>query len=77
MSQQTRPAETADAITPSDEVTFAPTRGLYVGVSGDVAVHIGGKDMLFVGLAAGVIHPLSVTKVLATDTTATDIVVVR
>ncbi|MBK9053344.1 MAG: hypothetical protein IPL78_21320 [Chloroflexi bacterium] len=77
MSQQTRPAESAEAVTPNDETTFAPTRGLYVGVSGDVVVQIGGADITFVGLVAGVIHPLSVTKVLETGTTATDIVVVR
>lgn len=79
MSQQTRPAESATAITPNDSTTFPPTRGVYAGVSGDLAVQMsdGGSNVTLVGLAAGVIHPLSVVKILATGTTATDIIVLR
>ncbi len=74
--QATRPAENAVAITPSDSQDLADnTRGLYVGVSGDVSVEmVGGGTVLFVGLAAGVIHPLQVSRVNSTDTTATSIV---
>ncbi len=79
MSQQTRPAESATAITPNDSTTIPPTRGLYVGESGDVVAQMadGGANVTFTGLAAGVIHPLSVVKVLSTGTTATGIVAIR
>jgi hypothetical protein len=70
------PIEHAFAISPdnSNELSFS-TRGIYVGVSGDLKVDlIGSGTVTFVGLAAGVIHPLRVKKVYATGTTATSIV---
>lgn len=72
----TQPARHAAAITPdnSTDLTTA-TRGLYVGGAGDVAaIMAGGETVTFVGLAAGVVHPLSVARVKATGTTATGIV---
>ncbi|MEZ4684194.1 MAG: hypothetical protein R2932_59285 [Caldilineaceae bacterium] len=70
------PAENAFSITPSDGSDLAnTTRGLYVGVSGDVAViTAGGDTVTFVGLAAGIIHPIRAARVKSTGTTATDIV---
>jgi len=69
------PAETAAAVTAHDSITFAPTRGLYVGVSGDVKVTmVDGNDITYTGLAAGVIHAISCIRVYATGTTATNIV---
>lgn len=72
----TRPAENAFAVTPSDDTDLAEdTRGLYVGVSGDVKVDlVGGTTVTFVGLAAGVLHPLRVKRVYETGTDAEDIV---
>jgi hypothetical protein len=35
-----------------------------------------GETITLTGLAAGIIHPLSVTKVMATNTTATSILAV-
>ena len=68
-------ASYAFAITPHNTNDLAvPTRGIYVGVSGDVKVDIGGVAITLVGLAAGMIHPLQVTRVYATGTTATSIV---
>jgi allophanate hydrolase subunit 2 len=69
------PAESAFAITPSDTVDLAHvTRGIYVGVTGDVKVDmVGGSTVTFVNLAGGVIHPLCVKRVYATGTTATNI----
>ena len=67
------------AVTPSDTVDIRKgSRGLYVGVSGDVIVHPQGSDtaVTFTGLAAGIIHPIAVDRVLATGTTATNIVAV-
>ena len=70
----------AAACTPSDSTDLAsPTRGLYVGVTGNVAViFVGGKDadtVTLVGLAAGVWHPMQVRRVMSTNTTATSIIV--
>jgi len=72
-----KPAEHAFAITPADGTDLAyVTRGLYVGVSGDAKVDmVGGEQaVVFTALAAGVVHPLRVTRVYSTDTTATNIV---
>lgn len=71
------PVERAAAITPSDDNDLSePTRGIYVGASGDVKVDLfgGSTAVTFTALAAGVVHPLRVTKVYSTDTTATGIV---
>jgi hypothetical protein len=69
-------AEHAFAVTPSDSTDLAfVTRGLYVGVGGDVRVTMmSGDGATFVGLAGGMVHPLRVSRVFATNTTATSIV---
>lgn len=69
------PVAHATAITPHDDNDLTiVTRGLYVGGAGDVAVILhGGEAVTFTSLAAGVIHPLRVTRVKATGTTATAI----
>lgn len=66
------------SVTPSDSanLTFVP-RGVYVGGAGDVAMTDSeGELVTFVGLAAGVIHPLSPYKIYSTGTTATNIVII-
>jgi hypothetical protein len=70
------PAEKYNAITPHDTNDLStPTRGLYVGVSGDVKViSLDGNDVTYTGLMAGIIHAISCTRVYATGTTATNIV---
>ena len=69
------PAARAAAVTPADATYITPTRGLYVGVSGDVKViMLDGTTVTFVGLVAGVIHPITCVLIYDTDTTATDIV---
>lgn len=71
------PPENGYAITPADgsDVTTV-TRGLIVGVSGDVKVDFVGTGTAVVlpALAAGVVHPFRVSRVYSTDTTATSIV---
>lgn len=66
----------AVAITKSDTDTFQATRGIYVGASGIVKADManGGSAIVFNGLAAGVIHYLSVTRIYSATTTATGIV---
>lgn len=68
--------ENAFGITGNDGADLAQvTRGLYVGASGNVKVTlVGGDTVTFVELAVGVIHPLRITRVWSTGTTATSIV---
>jgi hypothetical protein len=70
------PASGAVEVTPSDGSDLAVfTRGIYVGASGDVVVTtVGGNVVTFVGLAAGMIHPICARRIWSTGTTATDIV---
>jgi hypothetical protein len=59
-----------------DELRTSPSRGLYVGVSGDVScVLADGQTVLFTAMVAGVIHPIAVVKVNGDGaTTATNLV---
>lgn len=67
------PATKATAITPSDDTVFAvATRAIYVGVAGNIAVRTAnGDSVTLTGVPAGSILPISVDKVMATNTTAT------
>jgi hypothetical protein len=72
------PAASAEEITPDDGTTIEPTRGIYVGVAGDLkVVMLDGTSVTFASLSAGIVHPISCVLVYATGTTATDIVAVR
>lgn len=67
------------AVTPSDTIDLARvTRGIYVGVSGNVTVlfcdDADAATVLLTGLSAGIWHPMQVRRVLATGTAATGIV---
>ena len=71
--------KTSDAAFDMQSVTLdavvSPTRGIYVGVTGNVSVVMtSGQTVVLTALAAGMIHPISVTKVNSGgDTTATNI----
>ncbi len=70
-------AQHAFSISPSDSTDIAfVTRGLYVGGAGNVKVDMFGGEtaIILVGLAVGVIHPIRVTRVYSTSTTATSII---
>ena len=70
------PARHAVAITPHDSTNLdPPIRAFYVGVSGDVSVEMegSGSAVVFKSMAVGW-HPLRVTRINSTSTTATDIV---
>lgn len=73
------PAESADAITPNDSANLAHfTRAIYVGTTGNLRVEmVGGQDVIFTNLQGGVLYPLRVRKVFATNTTAAAIVGLR
>jgi hypothetical protein len=69
----------AAAVVPNDGADLAKgtTKGLYLGVSGDVKITLSsGSIVAFKGLSSGVIHPIAVKRVHATGTTATDILAV-
>jgi hypothetical protein len=75
------PAGRMAAVTPSDTVSFTYlTRGLYVGVAGNVYVNALAEDGVtlaacaFIGVAAGTILPITCDRVNSTNTTATNIV---
>lgn len=81
MSYQKLQAHNAVAVTPSDSATIQlngrDTRGcvIYCGVTGDIAVTTtGGETVTFKNVPQGMVLPVQVTKVLATGTTATDLI---
>lgn len=69
------PAPSGTAVVPSDTVNLPKLARLYVGVTGDVAVILA-NDTAAVTLTACQVgyHPLIVKRVMATNTTAADIV---
>ena len=75
----TSPASSCELIAPNDgaDLTFA-TRALYVGQSGDVAVRfLNGEIVTLVNMQAGVIYPIRIAQVLATGTTAGNLIGLR
>lgn len=69
------PSTDGFAVTPDDntDVEFI-TRYLYIGGAGDVSlVTKGGSTLTFSGLTAGTLLPVRVSRVMATGTTATNI----
>lgn len=68
-------AQSAIAITPADSDLAHPVRCLYVGGNGNIKVITArNHTVTFVGISAGTILPVSVKRVFATDTTATNII---
>lgn len=69
------PYENAVAVTPSDGTPLtAIPRGIYIGGAGNLAVTIGGANIVFTAPPVGTILPIRCTHVRATSTTATLIV---
>lgn len=74
MSHVSDPSKYGVAITPSDVTNLsAPTRGIYVGVPGNVSVVQGGATVVYANAPSGVL-PIEVTRVNATGTTASSLV---
>ncbi|WJR67242.1 hypothetical protein QTA58_00260 [Neorhizobium sp. CSC1952] len=70
------PASNAEAVTPSDSTDLTHvSRGLYVGVAGDISVIMRGGQTVTISVQAG-LHPLAVSRVRASGTTATGIVAI-
>ena len=74
--ENTAPAEGAAAVTPNDSTDLTTlSRALYVGSGGSIAVVVAdGSTVTFVGVLSGSVLPVRVSRVLATGTTATNIV---
>jgi hypothetical protein len=68
-------ARRAAAVTTSDTTVYdEPTRAIYVGGAGNLRVDmVSGGTVIFVGLMAGTILPVQVTRIYATSTTATNL----
>lgn len=74
-------AKNAESVTPSDteDINYI-SNGIYVGEAGDLEVTLenmaDGESVTFVGLSAGMIHPIRTKRIWAANTTATDIIAV-
>lgn len=72
---KTEPAYDMATVTASDTANINPTRGVYIGGAGDLKVDTaGGTTITLSATAAGSILPISVKRIYATGTTATNIV---
>ena len=76
MSRMQDPGAGGAAITPSDSTELTGVRGIYVGGDGNLAVVFVNTDtaVTHFGVKAGSYLPIRVKKVMATNTTATNIV---
>ena len=70
------PAMNAAAITLSDSVNLAfASRGVYVGVGGNISVLMaGGSTVTFLGVFGGTILPIRINRVNLTNTTASNLI---
>ena len=70
------PASHGFAITPSDSALLVEnTRAIYVGSGGDIAaLMLSGANVLLSAVPSGSILPLRLTKIMASGTTADNIV---
>jgi hypothetical protein len=73
----TAPMTHLAAVTPHDTNDLAfLSRGVYVGVTGNLAVlDAAGNAVTITSLAAGVWHPLRLSRIKSTGTTATSILI--
>jgi len=75
----TSPASGAAPITPDDmtELSFT-TRAIFVGSGGNVTLRLArGDTVTLMNMQAGVVYPLRVDQVLATGTTAGNLIALR
>jgi hypothetical protein len=80
VSKETSPAAGAVVVTASDTTVYDPPgRALYVGTTGDVAVRMAGDQTVvtLVGVQGGTTLPICVDKVMSTNTTGSNIVLLR
>lgn len=72
------PGDRLATVTASDSTDLTGARGVYVGGGGDLALTAVGDSaaVTFVGVIAGTIIPVRVSRVMSTNTTATNIVAI-
>lgn len=69
------PCRHAAVVTPSDSTDLTYVSVLFIGGSGNVAViTAAGETVTIAGVVAGSVLPLRVSRVMSTNTTATNIV---
>jgi hypothetical protein len=70
------PGEHAEVVTPSDSTDLAVvSRALWIGGAGNIAVTmVSGASVTFSGVAAGTLLPIRVSRVKATNTSASLII---
>jgi hypothetical protein len=75
MTIDIRPIEDGTAVTANDSTNLGCTRAVWVGGAGDLAVtfYRTGNVRTIVGVPAGTMLPIRVSKVMSTNTTATSI----
>ena len=74
-AENTAPAEGAISVTPNDsnDLTYL-ARSLFVGTSGNIVVNMAdGSSVTFANVQSGQFLPIRVKRILATGTTATNI----
>ena len=77
MAQRVYTSATGD-ITTSDTTVISGCQALYIGGAGDVRViFANGSDVVFKAVPVGTVLPVAAVKVMATNTTATHIAVLR
>ena len=75
----TNPGRYAEAVTPSNSVDLTRvSRALFVGGAGNLSVVMAGngETVVFIGVPAGAVLPIRVSRVNSTSTTATNIVAI-
>jgi hypothetical protein len=70
------PAMNGFTVTPNDSADLVKAcRGIYLGAAGNVKLTTYNGDILtFVGLVAGIVHPITAVRIWASGTTATSII---
>jgi len=67
----------AAAVTPSDTANLKAESIIYVGGAGNLAIiTIEGETVTFLGMTAGTVLPVWTYRVMATNTTATNLVAI-
>jgi hypothetical protein len=77
MDSGNEPTPFSLVVTPSDVTVFAPPlRKLWVGVAGNLSIQLAGMTtpVTLVGVPIGMLNDLRISKVMATDTTATTMI---
>lgn len=75
-ANSTAPGHGAFAVTPSDSTVIPVTRALYIGVTGNIAVRMAdGMTVTFNSVPVGML-PIQVDQVLATGTTALNLLAI-